>query len=324
MTIIELIWTITPALILIAIAFPSFRLLYLLDEVTSPTVTIKVTGHQWYWSTLPFILNFKKYSHKSNFNLNTFPYTLNKYRLNYFTQFIKFHSKLINKNSRFLNFQSKARFIGSSRYFSTNHDKTFSILEKGINHSSISTKVKIFLKESQSDLMLKNQLFNIREEAILPYSFKFDSSNETGSISEIRFKAGIYKIRLENQSDFYIGSATDLYQRFIQHRNKSRKLSRQNLNLKLYKVLRGIPSYFIIFEVLEFTTNFIYKFRELYPDYLLNENEIELMHLISLYECTLKENKYLEILKPNLNTRLFSTISTRLSYLENNIINPKF
>src|SRR6266481_2613690 len=49
-TLIELIWTITPALILIIIAFPSFRLLYLLDEVTSPTITIKVVGHQWYWS----------------------------------------------------------------------------------------------------------------------------------------------------------------------------------------------------------------------------------------------------------------------------------
>jgi cytochrome c oxidase subunit 2 len=49
-TTIELIWTITPALILIAIAFPSFRLLYVLDEVISPTLTIKVVGHQWYWS----------------------------------------------------------------------------------------------------------------------------------------------------------------------------------------------------------------------------------------------------------------------------------
>ena len=48
-TLIELIWTITPALILIAIAFPSFRLLYILDEVTAPTITIKATGHQWYW-----------------------------------------------------------------------------------------------------------------------------------------------------------------------------------------------------------------------------------------------------------------------------------
>jgi len=50
LTLIELIWTISPAFILIAIAFPSFRLLYLLDEVISPTITIKVVGHQWYWS----------------------------------------------------------------------------------------------------------------------------------------------------------------------------------------------------------------------------------------------------------------------------------
>ena len=49
-SIIELIWTITPAFILIAIAFPSFKLLYLMDEVLSPTLTIKVVGHQWYWS----------------------------------------------------------------------------------------------------------------------------------------------------------------------------------------------------------------------------------------------------------------------------------
>ncbi|KAI5474110.1 NADH dehydrogenase subunit 1 (mitochondrion) [Pseudohyphozyma bogoriensis] len=49
-TLIELIWTITPALILIAIAFPSFKLLYLMDEIVSPTMTVKVAGHQWYWS----------------------------------------------------------------------------------------------------------------------------------------------------------------------------------------------------------------------------------------------------------------------------------
>lgn len=50
MTILELVWTITPALILIAIAFPSFKLLYTLDEVIDPALTVKVTGHQWYWS----------------------------------------------------------------------------------------------------------------------------------------------------------------------------------------------------------------------------------------------------------------------------------
>lgn len=49
-TLIELIWTITPALILILIAFPSFKLLYIMDDVTDPNMTIKVEGHQWYWS----------------------------------------------------------------------------------------------------------------------------------------------------------------------------------------------------------------------------------------------------------------------------------
>jgi cytochrome c oxidase subunit II len=49
-TLIELIWTITPAIILILIAFPSFKLLYLMDEVTDPSLTIVVEGHQWYWS----------------------------------------------------------------------------------------------------------------------------------------------------------------------------------------------------------------------------------------------------------------------------------
>ncbi|KAB1727692.1 cytochrome c oxidase subunit II, partial [Klebsiella pneumoniae] len=44
--IIETIWTVLPALVLIAIALPSIRLLYLIDEIHNPALTIKVTGHQ--------------------------------------------------------------------------------------------------------------------------------------------------------------------------------------------------------------------------------------------------------------------------------------
>lgn len=47
---IEVIWTSIPALILIFIALPSLRLLYLLDEVNNPSITLKTIGHQWYWS----------------------------------------------------------------------------------------------------------------------------------------------------------------------------------------------------------------------------------------------------------------------------------
>nr|YP_010882208.1 cytochrome c oxidase subunit II [Stheneboea repudiosa]WID87122.1 cytochrome c oxidase subunit II [Stheneboea repudiosa] len=46
----ELIWTVIPALTLFFIATPSLRLLYLMDEINSPSMTIKTTGHQWYWS----------------------------------------------------------------------------------------------------------------------------------------------------------------------------------------------------------------------------------------------------------------------------------
>jgi cytochrome c oxidase subunit 2 len=47
---IEVIWTILPAIVLIFIAIPSLRLLYLLDEVNDPALTLKTIGHQWYWS----------------------------------------------------------------------------------------------------------------------------------------------------------------------------------------------------------------------------------------------------------------------------------
>nr|CBL58221.1 cytochrome c oxidase subunit 2 [Micropsectra insignilobus]CBL58222.1 cytochrome c oxidase subunit 2 [Micropsectra insignilobus] len=47
---IEVIWTILPAIVLLFIAFPSLRILYLLDEVNSPSISLKAIGHQWYWS----------------------------------------------------------------------------------------------------------------------------------------------------------------------------------------------------------------------------------------------------------------------------------
>lgn len=46
---IEIIWTVLPAIILLFIAFPSLRLLYLLDEINKPLITLKTIGHQWYW-----------------------------------------------------------------------------------------------------------------------------------------------------------------------------------------------------------------------------------------------------------------------------------
>lgn len=46
---LEIIWTIVPVVILIAIAIPSFKLLYFMDRTKNPEMTLKVTGYQWYW-----------------------------------------------------------------------------------------------------------------------------------------------------------------------------------------------------------------------------------------------------------------------------------
>jgi cytochrome c oxidase subunit 2 len=48
-TILEIAWTVIPVLILVVIAIPSFRLIYYQDRTPDPDMTIKVTGHQWYW-----------------------------------------------------------------------------------------------------------------------------------------------------------------------------------------------------------------------------------------------------------------------------------
>lgn len=47
---LETLWTIAPAIVLIILAVPSIKILYILDEISDPLVTIKTIGHQWYWS----------------------------------------------------------------------------------------------------------------------------------------------------------------------------------------------------------------------------------------------------------------------------------
>nr|YP_010239127.1 cytochrome c oxidase subunit II [Atypus karschi]QTH31096.1 cytochrome c oxidase subunit 2 [Atypus karschi] len=47
---LESFWTVLPGIFLLFIAFPSLRLLYMMEEMDEPVITIKVMGHQWYWS----------------------------------------------------------------------------------------------------------------------------------------------------------------------------------------------------------------------------------------------------------------------------------
>ena len=59
-TLIEVLWTVVPVLILVTIAIPSFKLMYYMDRVPDSKMTIKITGHQWYW----------EYSYPDNGNID--------------------------------------------------------------------------------------------------------------------------------------------------------------------------------------------------------------------------------------------------------------
>nr|YP_009643456.1 cytochrome c oxidase subunit II [Euscopus rufipes]APO08886.1 cytochrome c oxidase subunit II [Euscopus rufipes] len=73
---IELIWTMLPALTLIFIALPSLHLLYLIDEINKPLVTLKTIGHQWYWSY--------EYSDFNNIEFDSYMKPINELSLNEF------------------------------------------------------------------------------------------------------------------------------------------------------------------------------------------------------------------------------------------------
>lgn len=113
-TLIELIWTITPAIILILIAFPSFKLLYLMDEVLDPSLVVHGEG---LGGLILYLINFfnknlgprgltltkinlisNKYSVRSNSNLR-FNNSLGKHlKINTQTQTRSFHSKVKASN----------------------------------------------------------------------------------------------------------------------------------------------------------------------------------------------------------------------------------
>lgn len=96
---IETIWTILPALILILIALPSLRILYILDEIYNPLLTVKTIGHQWYWT----------YEYSDYKNIEFDSYIIPKNELN------TYNFRLLDVNNRLtIPFDSQIRIITTS------------------------------------------------------------------------------------------------------------------------------------------------------------------------------------------------------------------
>nr|AYN50388.1 cytochrome c oxidase subunit 2 [Laparocerus freyi] len=96
---IEMIWTILPAITLILIALPSLRLLYIMDEVNNPMISIKTIGHQWYWSY--------EYSDYKNLEFDSYMIPLNEMK--------SFNFRLLDVDNRMIiPFMTQIRLIVTS------------------------------------------------------------------------------------------------------------------------------------------------------------------------------------------------------------------
>nr|AFN27594.1 cytochrome c oxidase subunit II [Diadromus collaris] len=97
---IEIIWTIFPMIILIFLAIPSLKILYLTDEIIKPLLTIKSIGHQWYWSY--------EYSDFKNIDFNSFMLLYNNSFNNNMFRLLDVDNRLI------LPFNNQIRILTSS------------------------------------------------------------------------------------------------------------------------------------------------------------------------------------------------------------------
>nr|AYR05186.1 cytochrome c oxidase subunit 2 [Coleoptera sp. ACP-2013] len=96
---IEIIWTILPAITLIFIALPSLRLIYILDEINYPSLSIKSIGHQWYWSY--------EYSDFNNLEFDSYMIPTNNIK--------NFNFRLLDVDNRaIIPFKTQIRIIVSS------------------------------------------------------------------------------------------------------------------------------------------------------------------------------------------------------------------
>jgi len=119
--------------------------------------------------------------------------------------------------------------------------------------------------------------------------------------------SGIYQFVFG--SDSYIGSSKDIFSRcFLQHKNKA--LTKPNLHNKFYSavVKNGWDQWTL--NIICITPNHVNEFSEQFPDYILTEEDIDILEDLNYYELTVAEQLNLDYYKPTLNTSLLANWSS--------------
>jgi hypothetical protein len=118
---------------------------------------------------------------------------------------------------------------------------------------------------------------------------------------------GIYQFTLGTES--YIGSTKDIYNRcFIQHKNRA--FTSQNKHKKFYSLVEKNGWNKFTLSILRVTHNHVTNFAENFPNYVLTDKDLKILHLLTSYELTVIEQIYLENLNPTLNSSLLANWSS--------------
>nr|UDL72099.1 cytochrome c oxidase subunit 2 [Peltonotellus sp.] len=127
---LEITWTILPTITLIFIAMPSLKILYIMEEMINPSITIKAMGHQWYWT----------YEYSDKLKMEMESYMINNFKK-------KMNFRLLDVTNRMiLPFSTQTRLIISS----SDVIHSWSIQSLGVKMDAIPGRLNqssIFLKK---------------------------------------------------------------------------------------------------------------------------------------------------------------------------------
>lgn len=159
-SLLEIIWTLIPAAILVLISIPSYSLIYSIDELVNPLWTVKVVGHQWYWTyedlDINYLINDLDALNYLNFCSTELEFLENKINyaneLNDFIQEQDYLKYLINDaDSSFISNKSELNNLIS---FKSSEDSTETSNEI-INSNSVETSDETEVTESKSSIAEK-------------------------------------------------------------------------------------------------------------------------------------------------------------------------
>ena len=262
-----------------------------MDEVISPTMTVKVAGHQWYWSYDNDSLIPCPGEDLESASLCNAAATINLIPLN----------EDLKETIRPL-VPSDIPLIPSN-----NHKQTLDILNQALNSELFSSEVREFINQTRGVQYDSFCSITNNGDLVLPEGV---SLGHLGPLPDLNRVSGIYMIVDNGTNDGYIGSSVDLPTRLRGHRDLGTSSSSLKSQHLLYsRVQEQGPDGFTFYH-LQTGTNFVNGFAKSHPGFNITSKDLDLLNAFTKYELAVVEQAYLDNFKPSLNGRYIATTST--------------